>query len=139
MEEAGAASITLANRLEEIARVTGFLESFAARHHLSDDVGFALTLAMDEVVTNIARHGYPAGEAGEIVVRIRMDAGTVVLQVEDAGRPFNPLDAPPVDLDAPLEGRPIGGLGIHLIRSLMDQVEYRREDGRNVLVMRKGT
>ena len=68
---------------------------------------------------------------------LRLDAGTVVVQVEDEGRPFNPLEAPPVDLDAPIEGRPIGGLGIHLIRSLMDAIEYRHEDGRNVLVMRK--
>ena len=117
--------------------MTAFVESFAARHALSDDLLFAITLALDEVVTNIIRHGYPAGEVHDIVLTMSRDAGGVIVQVEDEGRPFNPLDAPPVDLDAPIEGRPIGGLGIHLIRSLMDAVEYRREDGRNVLVMRK--
>jgi serine/threonine-protein kinase RsbW len=130
-------SITLVNRLEEIERMTRFVESFAERQHLSEDLQFAITLALDEVVTNVIRHGYPAGEVRDIVVWLRLEDGTAVVQVEDEGRPFNPLDAPPVDLDAPLEGRPIGGLGVHLIRSLMDEIAYRREDGRNVLVMRK--
>jgi anti-sigma regulatory factor (Ser/Thr protein kinase) len=61
----------------------------------------------------------------------------VTVTVEDDGVPFNPLEATEPDLDRPLEERSIGGLGIHLVKNLMDDVEYRREAGRNYLVMRK--
>jgi anti-sigma regulatory factor (Ser/Thr protein kinase) len=70
-------------------------------------------------------------------VRLRRTGDSVAVEVEDDGRPFDPLQVPPPDLTLSLEQRPIGGLGIHLIRNLMDEVSYARRDGRNVLKMAK--
>jgi anti-sigma regulatory factor (Ser/Thr protein kinase) len=70
-------------------------------------------------------------------VRLALDPDTLTIQVADDGVPFNPVDAPPPDLDLPIEERPIGGLGIHIVRSLVDTIEHRRDDGRNVLTMTK--
>ena len=63
--------------------------------------------------------------------------GEVIAEVEDDGRPFNPLEAPPPDLVSPVEIRPAGGLGVHIVRSVMETIEYRREGHKNYLVLRK--
>jgi anti-sigma regulatory factor (Ser/Thr protein kinase) len=97
----------------------------------------ALNVVLDEAVSNAINHGYDAGVRGEIAVRLRRAPDGVLLEVEDDGRPFDPLQAPPPDLTLSLERRPIGGLGIHLIRNLMDEVSYARVGGRNVLKMVK--
>ena len=96
-----------------------------------------LVLALDEVVTNIILHGYedPAGQ--EVEARLTVRESLLTAEVEDAGRAFNPLDAPTPDLSAPLDERALGGLGIHLVKSLMDRVEYRRDGEKNVLTVRK--
>ena len=68
---------------------------------------------------------------------LALEGDELTIRVEDDGRAFDPLQAPPPDLDLPLEERPVGGLGIHIVRSVMDAVEYQRRGGRNVLTMRK--
>ena len=82
-------------------------------------------------------HGHPKGGQHQISVNIALEGVVVKLTVEDDGVPFNPLEAPLIDLDLPLEKRGTGGLGIHLIKGVMDDLEYNRVDGRNRLVMRK--
>lgn len=72
-----------------------------------------------------------------IVVRLSLKQGVLTAAIEDDGRPFNPLEAPVSGTDAPLEKGPTGGFGIHLVRKVMDEIEYRRQDNRNILVMRK--
>ena len=96
-----------------------------------------MNLALDEVVTNVIRYAHDDGRQHPIVVRLALEQGVLTAQVEDDGRAFNPLDAPVPDIGAGIDDRPIGGLGIHLVRSVMTSVEYRREDGRNVLTMKK--
>ena len=96
-----------------------------------------MSLALDEVVTNIIRYAHADGRQHPIVVRLTLEPGVLTAQVEDDGRSFNPLEVSPPDIGASIEDRPIGGLGIHLVRSVMTSVEYRREDGRNVLTMTK--
>jgi anti-sigma regulatory factor (Ser/Thr protein kinase) len=132
-----AVSITLANQRSEIDRLVGFVDEFAARHSLSPDVVFALQLALDEIFMNVVRHAHDDGLPHEIGVRLALEEGIVTTVVEDDGRAFDPLSVPPADIEAAIEDRPIGGLGVHLVRSIMDTVEYRREHGKNVLVMRK--
>lgn len=73
----------------------------------------------------------------EVVISLTLDDGSVVLCVEDDGPAFDPLAAPEPDLDAPLEDRPVGGLGIHLLREMMDTLDYVRRDDRNRLILRK--
>ena len=131
-------SLTLVNQLSEVSKISGFVEAFGVAERLKPDAVFSLHLALDEVVTNVIRYAHDDdGRAHPIVVRLALERDVLTAQVEDDGRAFNPLEAPPPDLGANLDERPIGGLGIFLVRSVMTSVEYRREDGRNVLIMSK--
>jgi serine/threonine-protein kinase RsbW/sigma-B regulation protein RsbU (phosphoserine phosphatase) len=129
--------LRLANDLAALAELADRVERFGAEQRLSANVVNALNVVLDEAVSNAINHGYAAGARGEIAVRLRREPDGVTVEVVDDGRPFDPLQAPPPDLTLPLEQRPIGGLGVHLIRNLMDEVSYARIGGRNVLKMAK--
>ena len=92
---------------------------------------------LDEIVLNVINHGHDDQGEHEIHVRLRAAPDAVTITVEDDGKPFNPLDAPPPDLDLPIEERPIGGLGIFLMKSLTSAMDYRREGERNRLTLTK--
>ena len=134
----GSITIRLPIDLKEIERLNRIVRQFGDLHEVPSRALYAVNLALDEVVTNVVRHGYddvPSGE--EFVACLTAVAGELTTEVQDGGKEFNPLDAPTPDLTAPLDERTLGGLGVHLVRSLMDRVEYRRENGKNVLTMRK--
>ena len=130
-------AIVVKNQLSELERVSRDVEAFGEHHGLPANAIFSVNLALDEILTNVISYGYVEGGQHDIVLRLSLAAGELVVQVEDDGRAFNPLELRLPDMDKPLEERPIGGLGIHLVRKLMDRLEYRREAGRNVLVMAK--
>jgi serine/threonine-protein kinase RsbW len=130
-------SIVLVNDRAEIERLGHLVEQFADRNDLSSETAFHVNLALDEVVTNVIMHGYRDAGRHEILVRLELGIETLTVQVEDDGRPFNPMDVPPPDLELGIEDRPIGGLGIHFVRSVMTSVDYRRAGGHNVLTMLK--
>ena len=98
-----------------------------------------MRLALDEVVSNVIRHGYGPGGAGEIDVRAEFDDDRVRLEVCDAAKQFNPLLFPEPDLSIPIERRSRGGLGIFLVRKLMDRVDYFRENECNRVVLERST
>jgi serine/threonine-protein kinase RsbW len=129
--------IRLGNRLSELDGVAGTLAELGQRHGLGARVVHDLTLALEEVLTNVIRHGYPDGGEHEIAVRLHVAPDAVSAEIEDDGQPFNPLEAPVPDTTTPLAERAVGGLGIHLVRTLMDAVEYRRQDARNLLTIRR--
>lgn len=129
--------LSLANRSSELQRLASELERFAKTHRITESDAHALSLALDEVITNTISYGYDDQDTHQILVRVTSANGRLSAEVEDDGRPFNPLTAPQPDVTSPLEDRPVGGLGIHLVRSLMEQVEYRRESGKNHLIMSK--
>jgi anti-sigma regulatory factor (Ser/Thr protein kinase) len=129
--------IVLTNEPRDRQRLVSALKTFAREQHLPDAVRHAADLALEEHLTNIVRYGYGDARPHEILVRFEIEADLLMIQVEDDGKPFNPLQRPEVDTSVPLEKKPIGGLGIHLIRQFMDQVQYRREGEKNVLTMRK--
>ena len=131
-------SVTLVNQLSEVKRLSRLVEAFGEAEGLGPEAVFSMNLALDEVVTNVIRYAHDDdGRQHPIVVRLALEQDVLTAQVEDDGRAFNPLEAPAPDIAASIDERPIGGLGIHLVRSLMNSVEYRREDGRNVLTMKK--
>ena len=113
------------------------LESFSRAHQISDAVRQAADLALEEHLTNVMNYAYEDARTHEILVRLEVDSAFFMIEVQDDGRPFNPLEVPPVDTTLPLDQRPIGGLGIHLIRSFMDEVRYERRANRNILRLRK--
>ena len=130
-------SLELTNQLSEIGKLTDLLEQLAEAWGLSEDLLFKANLALDEIVSNIIRHGYPVSGDRRITVRIRLEKDDLVMEVEDDAPEFNPLDAPEPDTSAPLEERGIGGLGIFLTRKLMDNMSYRRSGGKNILTLSK--
>ena len=129
--------VRMANRLEEIERLSSAIEAFVARHDLPDSVAFAFNLSLDELVTNVILYAFPDVQDHTIEVRLTLEGGTLHAVLSDDGRPFDPLSVPPPNLDAPIEERRIGGLGIHIVREMMDSLSYAREDGRNVLRLGK--
>jgi serine/threonine-protein kinase RsbW len=123
-------AISLRNERAELTRLAVLVEQFGAQHHLSDDVVMNVNLVLDEIVANVIRYAHLGGE-DRIDVRLALDRGAVAIDVDDPGVAFNPLDAPPPNLDAPIDERRPGGLGIHIVKSLAETVSYRRADGRN--------
>ncbi len=128
--------IQLKNNLSELESVNKVVAEFAERHHLSSKVLFNLNLALEEILTNVISYAYDDKDEHQITVRLFLEQGQLNVEVEDDGRPFNPLEAPEPDLSKSLEERSVGGLGIHFVRKLMDELEYRREEGRNLFVIK---
>jgi serine/threonine-protein kinase RsbW len=114
------------------------VREFGQWHGVPEEALFVINLSLDEVVTNIVTHSpkSPPG-AREILIRLSTEGGEVSAEVEDDGGEFNPLKLPVPDIGASLHDRSPGGLGIHLVRSLMDHVNYRRIGLRNHFTMSK--
>ena len=130
-------SVVLVNQRVEIQRLTELLDRFVEQHGLLADETMAIQLVLDELVMNIIEYGYDDRDRHEILVTLTVDAGILTIRIEDDGRAFNPLEAAPPNLDVPLEERQIGGLGIFLVKSNVDTIEYHREGNRNLLFMTK--
>jgi anti-sigma regulatory factor (Ser/Thr protein kinase) len=125
----------LRNDPSESRQIEGWLKSFAEAAGLSSAACNAFDLALVEWITNVISYAYDDQREHWITLRFLAAPGQACVEVEDDGRAFNPLNAPAADTAAPLEQRPVGGLGIHMIRQLMDSVEYRHEDARNILIL----
>ena len=120
---------------EQLELIPAAVEEFAERDNWPPDLVFKLNLVLEELGVNIVNY---SGATGDIEISLASDADRVTVEISDNGRPFNPLtdlDAP--DVAAPLGDRPIGGLGVHLVRSMMDEMQYSRENGKNKLAMTK--
>lgn len=131
--------ISLKNDLRELARLTAFLENIASELHFSNDLLFHLNLVTEEIVSNIILHGLMSTKTEEsILVELSFNEGELIMCVTDHGKEFNPmLVPPPDDLDKPASERNIGGLGIYFVRQLMDNIEYHRENDKNILILIK--
>ncbi|MGH8469481.1 MAG: ATP-binding SpoIIE family protein phosphatase [Gammaproteobacteria bacterium] len=129
--------IKITNELPELERLHQILTEFGQRQGLAPRIVHDLNLALEEILTNIISYGYTDSGEHEIKVRLSAQAKELRAEVEDDGQPFNPLAAPKPDTEAPVEHRAVGGLGIHLVRKLMDGVEYQRQEENNLLRMKK--
>ncbi len=127
--------IELANDMAEIHRLVELTDEFALRHSIERGTLNDIHLVLEEIVANVISYGLESGRADRVYVTMKCEGGVLALRIEDRGVPFNPLARPEVNIDSDVEDRPIGGLGIHLTRKLMDSVEYRREQDRNVLLI----
>ena len=130
-------TLVLPNDLASLPKLGEFLTDAGTRFGWDEDVGYQLNLAVEEIVANAILHGQRELGAHEISVTMRVEQGWVIITVEDDGVPFNPLDVPPADINAALENRRIGGLGMHLVRAVIPSLSYSREGDRNRLVMKK--
>ena len=130
-------SLTLDSNLAELERLREFIEGFCDRAALSDQICDQLGVALEELVVNAIRYGRCDPGAGAIRIGLRRRSDHLQIAFSDTGIPFNPLAMPPPNLGEDLGGRPIGGLGIYLVRCLMPEIRYERRDGRNCLFMTK--
>ncbi|WP_187301348.1 ATP-binding protein [Aureimonas sp. AU20] len=128
---------SMANELAAIAGLVSGVEATLAREGVPEPVAAGLGLALDELLTNTVSYGYLDGGWHEILVELDVAPGCVDVSVRDDGRAFDPLLAPEPDLAVELEERQVGGLGIHFVRTLADEISYERERGWNVLRLRK--
>lgn len=120
----------------ELATFSDFLQAFWRDRALPLEAAFPFELALEEILVNVVFHGKPAdGRTPLIEVRLDADGESVRMVILDDGLPFDPLSLESPDVHAPLEERPVGGLGIHLVRTLMDDVRWRHVDGRNELTL----
>ena len=129
------AKIVLPNRVVSLTPLSEWAQAVARATGLSARCGFRLELVLTETVTNIIEHAYAEGEEGLITVIVMCEPSLVVVQVVDDGCFFDPTAALAHSQPASLEEAPIGGLGVHLIRSYTEQWEYRRIDQKNQLRM----
>ena len=129
--------LILHNDIQQIPQLADFVETIAEESGMGQALAMSLNLALEEAVTNVIVYAYPPDTDGLVDIEAILHKDRVRFIISDSGRPFDPTQAAEPDLDAPLEERPIGGLGIHLVRSIMDDVSYERKDGRNVLYLLK--
>jgi len=129
--------VTLCNDLSQIRPLTTFVRGVTDRLGLEDRPAKSLRLALEEMVVNIIHYAYPKGTRGKVDVRAWSDGKAVRFTVTDSGVPFDPTAVPSVDTTLSAEDRPVGGLGIHLARALMDSVRYERADDKNILTLEK--
>ena len=106
-------------------------QQFADRSGVADNVRHDLYVAIEELVSNVIRHGAVPGIRPRVTVSVTLTPEALRVTVADNASAFNPLTIPPPDLDTPLEERSLGGLGIHFVKTLMDDVRYRRQCNRN--------
>ena len=132
------ATFRLLNNTDEMARLDRAVDDFGRAEQWSEQMSYHIKLALEEVVINVISYAYDDGEPHEFEVRLKSDCDGVVIDIIDDGQPFDPLqEAAQPDVEATLEARSIGGLGVYFVKTLMDHVEYRRENDRNRLTLTK--
>ena len=130
-------SIILANDISEISKLNEFVEEIGNEFSLTPDVVFNVNLVLEEAIVNVINYAYPKEKHESIYLSAQLHEGSIVFVLTDTGMQFDPTKAPEADITLSLEDRPIGGLGIFLIRQIMNEVSYERIDGKNVLRLSK--
>ena len=128
--------IKISNQLAELESVREWVEGFGAAHRLPTRVMTNLLVSFDEILNNLISYGYSDERDHEIWLRMVLGENEVWAEVEDDGVPFDPLAAPSPALNGGVGERPVGGLGIHFLRTLNDEVTYGRQENRNRLRFR---
>lgn len=130
--------LVLPATVDNLPRFREFAVRACVRAGAGEDDGFALKLAVDEVCSNIIEHGYGDAAGGQIELIVELDHDEIRLVIIDTGRPFRPQEAPRPDLEAGWEDRPVGGLGWHLIRNMVDELRYESgADGNRLTLVRR--
>jgi len=129
--------IILPAKIDRLYDAQAFVEGLMEEAGFSMRMTGQISLVIEEIFVNIASHAYSPGE-GDVVVRFTAENDrSAVLEFEDGGKPYNPLEKENPDTSLTAEEREVGGLGIFLFKSIMDETVYRFENGRNILTLRK--
>lgn len=120
----------------ELYNAIGFVEEELEKHDCPMKVTMQVTVAVEEIFVNIAHYAYDQ-EEGDMTLGVEVTDSEVIICFADHGTPFDPLARPDPDVTLSAQERRIGGLGIYMVKKTMDEVQYRYEDGQNMLTMRK--
>ena len=125
------------NNIRQVSRIQDWLEAISPELGIDEMLIPGINLALEEAVTNVINYAYPKGTYGSIELDASLEGNELKFILSDSGKEFDPTLRPEADINAGVEDRPIGGLGIHLVRQIMDSVSYERKEGMNILTMTK--
>ena len=128
-------SMTVKNNHDELDYIVSTVEGMAERENWPPALVYRVHLVVEELVLNVMDYGYDAG-IHEIEINLASEEDSLTIEIVDSGKPFDPLtEAPEPDLEASIEDRRVGGLGVYLVRTMMDQMHYKRENEKNHLTI----
>jgi len=131
-------SLQVEASVDALKQIKNAVEEFGQAQNLPSSLTYQINLALEELGINIVNYAYDDDETHKFEISLVLEVNTLTIEIIDDGRAFNPLsEAPEPDLDSNVEDRPIGGLGVHLVRSMMDELHYRREAERNHITLVK--
>ena len=129
--------LVIKNDISEISKLAIFIDELSEELDFTPELNFNLNLVLEEAVSNVILYAYSKEVQKEITLLANISDNNLIFVLTDSGKEFDPTKVPDADVTLSAEEREIGGLGIFLIRQIMDTVEYQRIDGKNVLTMRK--
>jgi len=133
---ATSSSVALPGAMDSLYSLISFVTSYACEHGFAGEKISAVELALEEVLVNIIKHAYEKSGLEDLIeINCGTDDGSLVIEIIDSGKPFDIFSVREPDIYADIDERRIGGLGIFFVKNLMDDVRYRREDGRNILTL----
>ncbi|MFH0738413.1 MAG: ATP-binding protein [Candidatus Omnitrophota bacterium] len=128
--------IALAAKIENLEAMFRFIRKAAQAQGFDEKKVSQVQLAAEEALVNVIKYAYP-DKSGDLEINCNNKEGSLEIEISDSGIPFDPLSLPEPDIHSPMEKRKIGGLGIFMLRKIMDEVKYKREDNRNILTLIK--
>ena len=137
LEELFERDITLQNDIQEIEKLTTFIDEVCEAIGMDSTTTMKMNLAIEEAVVNVISYGYRTGAQGEVNIKAQANSVRLKFVITDNGKPFDPTTRPEIDTTLSADERDIGGLGIHLIRRIMDSMNYERMDDKNILTLNK--
>lgn len=129
--------LLLRNDIKDVPKIATFMDDLVGKTGIDQGLACSLNLALEEAIVNVMNYAYPKEQTGDIYLEVYANDARLKFIITDQGSPFDPTTAAMPDITAELEDRPIGGLGIFLVRKLMDSVNYERVNGENILTLRK--
>ena len=131
-------TLNMEAQLDEIERIRVAVSILSKAEQWPPELLYQIELVLEEIGTNIIKYGQDGEKETEIQITLTSDSKSLTMEIFDTGKAFDPFaDAPPPDLESDVPDRPIGGLGVYLVRKLMDEATYRREDGMNKVTLVK--
>jgi anti-sigma regulatory factor (Ser/Thr protein kinase) len=129
--------LTLHNDVQQIELLADYIDSIADAAGIDPSLTMSLNLALEEAVTNVIMYAYPEGTDGTVDIITEVNDGLLTFIIKDSGKAFDPTQKEDADVTLSAEERSIGGLGIFLVRQIMDSVDYQRIDNQNILTLKK--
>ena len=129
--------LVIKNEVAELERLAIFIEQVAEESNLDPETTMNLNLALEEVVSNVILYAYPQKMGEDITITAQLDGGTLVFTITDKGEEFDPTKVEEADVTLDAGDRQIGGLGIFIVRNIMNEVTYQRLEGKNILTLKK--